>query len=88
MPETHTQEHAGSTIKGGPVDVAEELEEVRVLRLQPGDVVVCTLRRDASHAEFEEIHARLKERFPDNAVTIVGQDAELSVVRPATERTP
>jgi hypothetical protein len=65
--------------------VSEEFEEVRVLRLQPGDVVVCTLRRNASHAEFEEIHARLKERFPDNAVTIVGQDAELSVVRPASE---
>jgi hypothetical protein len=65
--------------------VSEELEEVRVLRLQPGDVVVCTLRRNASHAEFEEIHARLKERFPDNAVTIVSQDAELSVVRPASE---
>jgi hypothetical protein len=66
-----------------PRSTGEELEEVRVLRVQPGDTIVITVDSALRQKEFDEVAARLKDRFPDNEVLVLGgAPIELSVVRP------
>jgi len=62
--------------------VSEELEEVRVLRVQPGDTIVCRVTSATTHAELSEVGDRLRERFPDNQVLMLSASLELSVTRP------
>lgn len=56
------------------------LEEVRILRLQPGDVVVCTPRRRLSSAEADEVFGQMRKAFPNHQVVVV-DEADLSVMR-------
>ncbi|MCU1687850.1 MAG: hypothetical protein JWQ81_8589 [Amycolatopsis sp.] len=56
------------------------LEEARIVRLQPGDVVTVTLRYVSDEKERHEAFSYLKRVFPDNEVVILDQ-AELVVVR-------
>lgn len=61
----------------GPMD----LREVRVLRLQPGDVVVLNFTDRVTGMERDETLTRLAGMFPDHRC-IVTERAELAVVRP------
>lgn len=58
------------------------VDEVRILRLRPGDTVVVTLDRD--HVLDDHEHAvlteRLQKRFPDHQVLVLS-GAKLEVLR-------
>jgi hypothetical protein len=56
------------------------LEEARIVRLQPGDVVTVTLHYDTDEKERAIVLSQLKELFPDNRVAVF-EGAELAVVR-------
>lgn len=57
------------------------IEEVRVMRLQPGDIVVARVGEGYNPAGVEAARYRLTQIFPGHQVLVVS-GAELSVVRP------
>jgi hypothetical protein len=64
-------------------DLPTEVEEVRVLRLQPGDIIVANLaeRSGTTWEAAEKLRERLKEAFPDHEV-LVCSGFTLEVARP------
>jgi biotin synthase-like enzyme len=60
--------------------LADHLDEIRVLRLQPGDVLVATPRRELDHTEVGELLAGMKAAFPGCEVRVVS-GLTLDVVR-------
>lgn len=56
------------------------LEEARIVRLQPGDVVTVTLHYDTTEQERDVALSQLTALFPDNKVAVL-EGAELAVVR-------
>jgi hypothetical protein len=56
------------------------LEEARIVRLQPGDVVTLRLHYQVDVIERERVLTRLEALFPDNKVGLLEQ-ADLVVVR-------
>jgi hypothetical protein len=58
-----------------------ELESVRVLRLQPGDVVVVRLADRIDKHAAETIRNDLRPKFPDHEVLVLGPNADLEIVR-------
>jgi hypothetical protein len=56
------------------------LEEARIVRLQPGDVVALNVNYRLNADECDRMLAQLKEMFPDNKVAVV-ELGELVVVR-------
>jgi hypothetical protein len=54
-----------------------EIEDVKRLHLNPGDVLVVKLSQSADHGYARDI---LKRIFPDNEVLLADQDVELTVV--------
>lgn len=59
----------------------KQLPEVRVLRLQPGDIIVAKLHDEATLAHAEEIRGQLQEKFPDYEVLMLA-GLDLEVARP------
>jgi hypothetical protein len=57
-----------------------EYESVRILRLQPGDVVVVRLADRMDKHTAETIRNDLKPKFPDHEVLILGPNADLEIV--------
>jgi hypothetical protein len=58
-----------------------EYESVRILRLQPGDVVVVRFADRIDKLTAETIRNDLKPKFPDHEVLVLGPDADLEIVR-------
>jgi hypothetical protein len=58
-----------------------EFEEVRVLRVQPGDVIVFRLQHNLSAEVLDEYWHRLKRTFPDNELLFLSPDVDMSVSR-------
>jgi hypothetical protein len=60
---------------------AVQFESARIMRLQPGDVVVLRVRAeldDETHAQFV---AQTKALFPDHQIAVLADGAELEVFR-------
>jgi hypothetical protein len=61
---------------------AVPFESTRILRLQPGDVVVLRVAMsDLSEAEHQDVMDRAKVFFPDHKVMVLEPGAELEVFR-------
>jgi hypothetical protein len=58
-----------------------EYESVRILRLQPGDVIVVRIADRIDKPAAEAIRDDLKPKFPDHEVLVLGPDADLEIVR-------
>ncbi len=60
------------------------LPEARILRLQPGDVVVVTLEDRLTDAQHDLMLAGLQKAFPDNQVVII-ERGDITVAGPVGE---
>lgn len=60
---------------------SKDLQEVRVLRVQPGDVVVFKNSGKLSMYDAHELHKRMKAFFPGNDILIVDSGGTVEVVR-------
>ena len=59
-----------------------EIEEVRRLRLDPGDILVLKAPNVLTAEQCEEIRKQLEGEFPDNRVLVMTADFDLEVVTP------
>lgn len=57
------------------------VDEVRILRLRPGDTVVAYMAETLNDDEAERAWAMVKEAFPDNTVVVMEAGARLEVLR-------
>jgi hypothetical protein len=57
------------------------IEEVRVLRLQPGDEIVLRLSRSLSKGAMAGLIEQAEQRWPGHRVTVLHEDVVLEVVR-------
>jgi hypothetical protein len=57
-------------------------ESVRVMRLQPGDVIVVQYKDAISQDHYTKVAARMRGVFPDHRVVVLDSDTEISVARP------
>jgi|SwirhisoilCB3_FD_contig_31_16943828_length_463_multi_3_in_0_out_0_2 DNA-binding NarL/FixJ family response regulator len=60
---------------------AVPFESAKVLRLQPGDIVVLRVRRELSDEELPDFTENVKRLFPDHKVVVLTGDDELQVFR-------
>lgn len=60
---------------------APELPEVRILRLQPDDVLLLSTKRRLSYAEFDEIEKYAGAAFPGHRCAILEDGMTLDVLR-------
>ena len=60
-------------------EIPQELESVKVLRLEPGDVIVAKLADHHDYAVAEKARTRLEDCFPGHKVVILGG---MEVARP------
>lgn len=58
-----------------------ELPEVRILRLEPGDVLLLSARRRVSDAEVEAIGLQVRARFPDHEMVLLDNGLILDILR-------
>lgn len=58
------------------------VEETRITRLQPGDIVVVKVSRLISDAEHDYFLDHVKPLFPDNQVLVLDGGADLAITRP------
>lgn len=58
-----------------------ELESVRILRLEPGDEIVLTLRDRATHADVDALRKMAEEHWPGHRVSVLSAGIEMAVVR-------
>lgn len=56
-------------------------EEVRIMRLRPGDAIVIQYQEDLSDSELAYIAERVKLVFPNHKAIVLGCGTQLSVVR-------
>jgi hypothetical protein len=61
-----------------------QLPEVRILRLEPGDVLVVNVPGRLTDDECQELGRRVKESFPDHRIAVLDGGATLDILR--TER--
>lgn len=59
-----------------------ELEHVRLLRPQPGDIIVYRTDKMLSHDHAVNVHRSLVDLFPGHRCGIIDAGAELVIVRP------
>lgn len=57
-----------------------EVEAVKLVRVEPGDVVFVKVGRIVSKDEIVSLRDMIKPLFPDNEV-VVGCDADIEIVR-------
>lgn len=62
---------------------ADEVAEVRLLRPQPGDVLIVRLKERLTNEEFTEFSERLRAHFEDTGIKgiVLDPDADVDVVR-------
>jgi len=60
-------------------------ESVRIMRLQPGDVIVVQVRDAGNENDRDRFLARLERVFPEHKAIIVDNGAEISIARPDSE---
>lgn len=60
---------------------AVPFESARVLRLQPGDIVVLRVRNELSEQQHADFMEHAKVLFPDHKVVVLTGDDELQVFR-------
>lgn len=60
---------------------AVQFESAKVLRLQPGDVVVLRVGHDLSDSEHHDFVERMQALFPDHKIVVLGPGVELQVLR-------
>lgn len=65
----------------GWTPVPSELPEVRLLRVQPGDVIALFIEKHITDAEFEELSARMRVSFPDNKIALFEGGVKVSILR-------
>jgi hypothetical protein len=58
-----------------------QFESAKVLRLQPGDVVVLQVGHDLSEREYRDFTEQTQLLFPDHKIVVLGPGAELQVFR-------
>lgn len=64
-----------------------EIEDLRVVDLQLGDVVVFRLHDDnPSYYHLENAHQHVKAVFPDNEVMVISKNDDIEIVRIVTRR--
>lgn len=59
-----------------------EFESVRILRLEPGDEIVLTLKDKATHADADQLRKMAEERWPGHRVSVVSAGIDMTMVRP------
>jgi hypothetical protein len=59
-----------------------ELESVRIMRLQPDDVIAVEVDRPISDHEVAQLLTRIKRTFPGHKAIVLDNGARLSVARP------
>lgn len=57
-------------------------ESVRVMRLQPGDVVVIEVNYPVSAKDIDQFKARLERTFPGHKAIVLDNGARLTITRP------
>jgi hypothetical protein len=57
-----------------------QIEDVKRLRLAPGDVLVLKLAKDLRHKDVEHLQAEMRRTFPDHTVVVLAPDTDLVVV--------
>lgn len=62
-----------------------ELEHLKRVHLEPGDVLVLQCPEHVSNAYAKVLTDYLSERFPGHEVAIVSAGAQLGVVRPVPD---
>lgn len=62
------------------------VDEVKILRLQPGDTIVCRTERRLTDEEFAKIGENLKRCFPDSRVAVLDGGATIEVLRAEVPR--
>ena len=60
---------------------AVQFESAKVLRLQPGDVVVLRVRKELSDRDHTAFMEHAKVLFPDHKIVVLTGDDELQVFR-------
>ncbi len=65
----------------GFAKVPAQFPEVRILRLEPGDVLLITVPGRLSDAEFTALSSRMKAQFPDHPMGVLEGGATLDIVR-------
>jgi hypothetical protein len=58
-----------------------EAEEVRILRLQPGDALVLRFVREISAERARRIKTLMSDQFPGNKILVLSGEVELTVLR-------
>lgn len=58
-----------------------ELPHVRILRLQPDDILLLTTPYQLSDQEMHEIGSRMAERFPDHKCVLLENGLQLDILR-------
>lgn len=58
------------------------LRHLRVLRLEPGDVLVYRFQGRMDRALIERVHEQLEQVFPGTCALVIDSGADLGVVRP------
>jgi hypothetical protein len=61
--------------------VLPAITRVELVRVQPGDVLVCTVPRYLDDAEFAALRDNMREGFPGIHIAVIEGDATLAVVR-------
>ena len=56
-------------------------EHVRVMQLEPNDVIVLNLPFEPTAAEADRLGATMRQLFPGHAVTILTGGSELTIAR-------
>ena len=57
-----------------------ELEDVRRLRLDPGDILVVRMPEHVTKEQVADVTELLKHHLPDHKVLAIGHDVDLGVV--------
>lgn len=65
----------------GWMPVPSELPEVRLLRIQPGDVIALFMEKCITDAEFDELSTRMRASFPDNKIALFEGGTRVSILR-------
>lgn len=69
-----------------PQELAEAgIEQVRVVRLEPGDIILLSTSRRLSQADVDAIRERAQEFFDTHRVAVLEDGMTLSVVREGGE---
>jgi hypothetical protein len=62
--------------------IAPLLEEARILRLEPGDVIVLRTPLRLSFEQIAELEEQVTDRFPSHKAIVLAGGMELTIARP------